>query len=171
MKYTKAEKHRAVLSVVESGLSVYDVAKTLGASHGLIQHWVGLYHHHGLSGLSMKAGSYSGEYKLSVLTYMQENHLSLRQTAAKFGIPAKSTVERWFDIYSKEGAAGLCRNDRGKMKKPKPPKIPQDATSNDALLKELEYLRAENAYLKKLRALVEERIARESGKEPKPSKH
>ena len=29
---------------------------------------------------------------------------------------------------------------------------------------------AENAYLKKLQALVEERIVRERGKEPKPSK-
>ena len=39
---------------------------------------------------------------------------------------------------------------------------------HEELLKELEYLRAENAYLKKLQALVEERIVRESGKEPKP---
>jgi transposase len=34
---------------------------------------------------------------------------------------------------------------------------------NKSLLEELEYLRAENAYLKKLRALVQERIDRESG--------
>ncbi|MDR3118805.1 MAG: hypothetical protein LBU44_05225 [Mediterranea sp.] len=40
----------------------------------------------------------------------------------------------------------------------------------DELLAELEYLRAENAYLKKLAALVEERIIRESGKEARSSK-
>ena len=45
-----------------------------------------------------------------------------------------------------------------------------NTTPHEELLKELEYLRAENAYLKKLQALVEERIVRESGKEPKPSK-
>ena len=45
-----------------------------------------------------------------------------------------------------------------------------DVYKRQELLKELEYLRAENAYLKKLQALVEERIVRESVKEPKPSK-
>jgi transposase len=57
------------------------------------------------------------------------------------------------------------------MKKPKPPVIPnQQKSTEEGLLAELEYLRAENAYLKKLKVLVEARIARESGKEPKPSK-
>jgi transposase len=57
------------------------------------------------------------------------------------------------------------------MKKPKNPIIPKLLKSTEEeLLAELEYLRAEVAYLKKLRVLVEERIAHESGKEPKPSK-
>jgi transposase len=43
-------------------------------------------------------------------------------------------------------------------------------TQEEELQAELEYLRTENAYLKKLRAFVEERIARESGKKQKPSK-
>ena len=56
------------------------------------------------------------------------------------------------------------------MSKSKPNEVNPKATPHEELLKELEYLRAENAYLKKLQALVEERIVRESGKEPKPSK-
>ena len=42
---------------------------------------------------------------------------------------------------------------------------------NKDLLKEIELLKAENAYLKKLRALVQERIARESKKGLPPSKN
>ena len=56
------------------------------------------------------------------------------------------------------------------MSKSKTKKVKLKTTPHEELLKELEYLRAENAYLKKLQALVEERIVRESGKEPKPSK-
>jgi transposase len=56
---------------------------------------------------------------------------------------------------------------RKKTKEVKTTSVPADQQS---LLKELEYLRAENAFLKKLKALVEERIARESGKLPKPSR-
>ena len=58
---------------------------------------------------------------------------------------------------------------RPAMSKSKTKKV-KLTTPHEELLKELEYLRAENAYLKKLQALVEERIVRESGKEPKPSK-
>ena len=54
------------------------------------------------------------------------------------------------------------------MSKSKTKKVKLKTTPHEELLKELEYLRAENAYLKKLQALVEERIVRESGKEPKP---
>ncbi len=56
------------------------------------------------------------------------------------------------------------------MSKSKPNEVNPKATPHEELLKELEYLRAENAYLKKLQALVEGRIVRESGKESKPSK-
>ena len=52
------------------------------------------------------------------------------------------------------------------MSKSKTKKVKLKTTPHEELLKELEYLRAENAYLKKLQALVEERIVRESGKSP-----
>jgi transposase len=48
-------------------------------------------------------------------------------------------------------------------------KLPE--TELEKLQEELRYLRAENAYLKKLRALVQERIARESGKQSGSSKN
>ena len=55
------------------------------------------------------------------------------------------------------------------MSKSKTKKVKLKTTPHEELLKELEYLRAENAYLK-IAGLSRERIVRESGKEPKPSK-
>ena len=128
--------------------------------------------HHGLDGLRIKKGSYTGDFKLSVIRYMHENHLSLFDTAVKFGIPNDSTVLQWNRIYHKDGAAGLFRDNRGKMKRKD--KIVQTSNFNYQEIdfrQELEFLRAENAYLKKVKVLVKERIVREKRNEQKPSKN
>ena len=103
---------------------------------------------------------------------MRKNHLSLLETAVKFGIARDWTVNQWNRIYTAEGVAGLYRDNRGrkKMKPTKPGKAQRPVRAEEQLLRENELQRAEVAYLKKLRALVEERIARESGKDVKPSK-
>lgn len=122
----------------------------------------------------LKKASYSGDFRLSVVRYMRENHLSLFETAVKFGISNESVVLAWDRLYESEGVSALYRDNRGKMKKPHKHKQSTGAKSvkstKDNLLEELEYLRAENAYLKKLRALAEQRVSRESGNVPKPSK-
>lgn len=170
MKYSHEEKLSAVRSVSAGTDSLRSAASKLGTDHKLIRQWLSRYERYGEDGLRLRSGSYSGDFKLSVLQYMHKKHLSLFETAVHFGIPSDSIVLTWDRIYRKEGSAGLYRDNRGKRMKPEPPKIPKGSTENEALLKELEYLRAENAYLKKLRVLVEERIERESVKEPKPSK-
>ncbi len=171
MKYNYETKLRSVLLVLKSGYSTHEVARMIGSEHKHIRRWAAHYEAHGEEGLRIKRRSYSGDFKLSVITYMDENHLSLLETAVKFGIPSDSTVLQWERIYRKEGLSGLYRDNRGKMKKPKPKK-PRSSSENpqEDLQKELEYLRAENAYLKKLRVLVEERITREKGNAQKPSK-
>jgi transposase len=170
MKYSYAKKLAVVLSVLSGQESLCSAARILGTDHKHIRRWVALYEHHGKEGLRMKSGSYSGEFKLSVLHYMEENHLSLFETSVKFGIPNDSTVLQWYRIYQSEGSAGFFRNNRGRMKKQgKKTKISGINVGENELHRELERLRAENAYLKKLRVLVEERIVRESGNEQKPS--
>jgi transposase len=169
MKYSYEKKLESVLLVLESGCSARKVARLIGSEQKHIRRWVALYQAHGEEGLRIKRGSYSGDFKLSVITCMYENHLSLFETAVKFGIPNDSVVLSWDRIYRLEGLSGLYQDNRGRMKKPKKPK-PSVITGQADIQKELEYLRAENAYLKKLQALVEDRIARESGSAQKPSK-
>ena len=100
---------------------------------------------------------------------MHTNHLSTREACYKFCIGDHETVALWERIYYKEGREALyIERRRGKRKnmtsktKPKQPKI--DQRTDVDLLAENEYLRAEVAYLKKLNALVQERIQREKGK-------
>jgi transposase len=175
-KYSDQQRLDAVLDVLEKGVSLCEVARRLGTDHKNVRRWVAFYEQYGVKGICpiKRKVSYSGDFKLSVVRHMRENHLSLFEAALKFGIPNDSVVLTWDRLYESEGASALYQDNRGKMKKPNKQKQSTRAKSvesaEDELLEELEYLRAENAYLKKLKALVEQRVSRESGNVPKPSK-
>jgi transposase len=166
-KFSDLQRLEAVLDVLEKGFSLCEVARRIGTDHKTVRRWVAFYEQYGAKGLGpFKKINYSGDYKLSVIRCMRENNLSLFEASVKFGIPNESVVFAWDRLYESEGASALYRDNRGKMKKPHKNKQSTRAKSvkstEDKLLEELEYLRAENAYLKKLRALVEQRVSRES---------
>ena len=168
-KYSQEEKIEAVLRVVEEGMSIQSSARILGTNKAVVQRWVARYRQFGLEGLFLKHGSYDGAFKVSVIEYMHDNHLSLFQTAVKFGIPTDVTVGKWERIYYEEGPQGLYRDNRGrksKMNSDKPTKKNLNKETEEDLIAEIQRLRMENDYLKKLQALVQERIVRENGNEP-----
>ena len=122
---------------------------------------------------------YLPEFKLSVIMDMRENHLGYKETARKYGLVKSSmggaiyTLHRWERIYLEEGAAGLMEERRGRKSTGRPRKQPleksveEDLIAENQRLKErIEYLEAENEYIKKLDALVREREQR-SGRKPK----
>ncbi len=167
-KFSDTEKLEAVLRVVEDGMGCKSSAKIMGVHHSVVADWVARYRKFGVEGILMKHGTYDGEFKVYVIEYMHNNHLSLRQTAAEFGIPCKETVSKWERIYYEEGPQGLYRENRGRKSKmsfgnQKNKKISKK--TEEDLIAEVQRLRMENDYLKKLQALVQERIARENGKE------
>ena len=114
----------------------------------------------------MKKGSYDGKFKQNVVEYMHNNHLSCSETALRFGIPQDATVGRWERIYYEEGPQALYEDRRGRIKnmssKPRKKKLSKEVKED--LIAENQRLRMENEYLKKLNALVQERIKRESKK-------
>lgn len=172
MKYSKSDQLLAVKSVLWGDASLRSAAARLGCDHKLVRIWVARYKRFGESGLCPPRKSYRGDFKFKVVRCMEQKHLSLFETAIHFGVPGSVTVRSWQRIYQREGADGLYQVKR-KMKKKNPPRqnLKRENLSHEELLKENEYLRAENAYLKKLRALVQERTPSQSGKKQKPSKH
>ena len=171
-KYSYEEKLEAVKRVIDDGMSIKASARILGAGQTPVLRWVSRYNQFGPEGLLMKHGSYDGSFKVSVIEYMHENHLSLFQTAVKFGIPNDTTVGKWERIYYEEGPQGLYKDNRGrkpKMSSNKCSKQKLDHQTEEDLIAEVQRLRMENEYLKKLQALVQERIAQENGKEPPSS--
>jgi transposase len=167
-------KLKAVLSVTEDCKSIRAVAAETGVSRSVVHRWVSLYKEFGKEGLlfQIRSCNYSAEFKLSVIRYMHKNNLSLFKTAIKFGIPHDVVLVRWNRIYNEKGVAGFIPKNQyvcGDMNSKK--KFKLNEKTKEELIERLEYLEAENAYLKKLQALVQERIARENGSKQKPSKN
>ena len=86
---------------------------------------------------------------------MHREKLSIREVSIQFEIGDHNAVARWERIYLLEGPEGLAAERRGRGSKGRPQQFPK-AVEED-LLQEVQRLRAENAYLKKLQALVLER--------------
>lgn len=170
-KYSLEFKLKLIQEMEETNRGIRYIGDKYVVHKSLIGHWNQLYKLHGVDGLTNKPRRYSGEFKETVLEYMKQNHLSLNETASYFKIPAVSTVMKWRNLVEKEGRSSLYEERRGQHFKMAPKKKktdkPLDPNSIEALLEENEQLRMENAYLKKLRALVQQRQDQESGKKSK----
>jgi transposase len=132
-----------------------------------VKRWYHYYQRHGINGLRPSNNSYSFDYKLNVIKFMNKNSLSLGQTCIEFNIHSTSILSRWLSIYKREGVIGLRKENRGRtVSMPKKPK--KHLSREEQLLEELADLKAENAYLKKLHALVQsEKVKEEKRKSSK----
>jgi transposase len=99
-----------------------------------------------------KGISYSGKFKQTVVEDLRKNHLSYREAMSKYGICGKMSIQQWERIYLEEGPEGLYIERRGRGNTGRPPKL--DKKVEEDLIAEVQRLRAENDYLKKLNALV-----------------
>ncbi len=131
-----------------------------------VKRWVYKYEKHGIPGiLKNQLSSYDGYFKQTVVEYMHENHLSCTETAYHFNLGNHDIVGKWERIYYEEGPQALYKERRGKIQKMScKPRKSKNINENEDLLEEVQRLRMENEYLKKLNALVQERIKRENKK-------
>ena len=131
----------------------------------------------------VKQHKYSPEFKLSVIMDMQESPMSYHDVVKKYhlGNPeeggSRAMVKRWERIYLEEGIDGLAKRKTGwatKMDNPKKGRPKKQAKIEKGSPNELEklrervyYLEAENEYLKKLNALIQEEEAQKAARRRK----
>lgn len=163
IKYDYRFKRAVVLEVIKEGLSCYSVGNKFELCKSMVQRWVRLYKMHGAKGLKPVRNKYSKRFKLKVLQEMKENSLSFQETCIRFKIPSMSILKRWVKIYDQEGSEGLSRENRGRSKS-MARKSKKPMTREEQLLDELADLKAENAYLKKLHALVQSEKEKEENR-------
>jgi transposase len=159
-KFTAQEKIQAVKRYLEGTEGHKTIAGTIGVTPGVFLNWIRQYQYHGERALIKSYTTYSVEDKLKIINYMNEHGTSIRETAAIFNIPTHSTLSKWKNQFETEGVDALIPSKKGRplMRKENQKESKKQAPvegSLEALQAEVERLRMENAYLKKLNALVQ----------------
>ena len=106
---------------------------------------------------------HTGEFKQMVVETMMHEKLGYREVARQFEISGHEQIRKWERIYLTEGPEGLYIERRGRSSKGRPARLPKEVEED--LLAEVQRLRAENAYLKKLQAFVLEEERHQSKKQ------
>ncbi|WP_420794213.1 IS3 family transposase [Providencia rettgeri] len=153
-KYSTEFKQQVVQHYLNSDDGAKKTAKLFGVDHGAVRRWTEHWKVNGVEGFSIPTRSYSAEFKESVILWMKEHNQSSRKAAAQFRIAAACTVSKWERLYREGGIIALSDKRKERPMKPKKCKALNKEPINpppefQSVEEELEYLRAENAYLKK----------------------
>jgi transposase len=157
-KYSFGLKLEAVLAYINGKESIRAVAKRFNVSKTPLETWIAQYRENGEKGLISSYTNYDIQFKMDVLNYMSEFGASLKQAAAVYNISSPSTILQWQRQVEESGVDALLPKKKGRlsMKKETKKSVPVEG-SYEALQAENERLRMENAYLKKLHALIQEK--------------
>lgn len=163
-RYTDKQKLAAVMAYRGGTGGLRDTASAHGVGVDSLRAWIAAYEAHGEAGLLGKRRViYDLSVKLEALRRMRDEGLSCRQVSALFNIRRLDLVAEWSRLYDAHGAAALrpgWKWEQTRMSRPPSKQDDRDAVtdnqrSRDELLRDLQQLRAENAYLKKCRPWLE----------------
>lgn len=169
-KHGLSEKLR-VIRDYQSGYGCSTISRKRRIAESVVTHWIRAYQAHGAKGLEKQPrASISAEIKQQAVRDILEECLSFETVALKYRV-SMSAIYSWSQRVKEHGYASLLTIKQGRPTKPMGrPKKKQPETELEKLQEEVRYLRAENALLKKLKALEEERTVPESARQSKPSK-
>lgn len=170
-RYNTDIKRLAVQKYLQGKQSLGHIAQQLQIEPSALRKWLRHYQQQGHKALSKKYSHYSPHFKRSVLQYVRTQGVSYQQAAAIFDIRNPFSIAQWARQYDTGGLTELTPKPRGRrpMSQKSSPQKPDAECSREELLKELAYLRAENAFLKKYDALLREEEAAHNKKRT-PSK-
>ena len=168
MRWTKEEKLKMVLEYKSNGFTPTVEGCSRKVMHDIIVKWAKVYDLYGESGLEHRSRHWVYEDKINAVQRVLGGE-SYNEVAHSLGMSTHTRVMAWHRKYLELGWDGLKLDGRGRKRKMgnkpiKPSKSKSQAEEIVELRKKLEYLEAENAYLKKLAALVQQRKAQEQKK-------
>ena len=157
MKHTIEKRILAVQKCLK-GHAPKDVARQLGLVDDDLYVWLERYKQEGIAGLRRQPIKHADfEEKCKIVCEIDKKHVPLHVASAKYRV-ARSTLRCWRHIARRDGYDALREVKYGrKYASMGRPKKKEPVTELEKLQRENELLRAENAYLKKLKALVTER--------------
>lgn len=163
-KFSKSFKLKAINLILQEGFSLSEISKLIKVDTGQLHTWLTRYKYHGdkaFSDYRRPTKPYSSEFKLQVIQEVKQG-MPLREAVCKYNLSSCTCLSSWIKQYNTYGIKGLYSKPSKKtMKKPKRPPEDINKLTLEQKLKlqeeELAALRAENAYLKKLDALMKQK--------------
>ena len=173
MKLTMEDKIK-IIELKEKGWSNRTIAKQFNVPYASIKVIYDKFKIHGIDGLihPPKNRKYSADLKLEIIERVLHGETKAR-LAAEYNLPGAGTIVLWMKKYEElgynglEGKQGRPRgglNIMAKEEKKNTPLTKNEREEYNELKKKLEYLEMENEYLKKLDALVKQRLEQQRKK-------
>ena len=153
----------------KKGETISSLTKAFKVRGSNIRYLITLIKKHGYDILRKdKNRTYSKDFKLQIINRILINHESINSVAINIGLVSPSILHNWLSKFKENGYNVVEKKKGRKPKSMTKPKKNEKVLSEKDKIKQLEeenlYLKAENEYLKKLRALVQERELKEKKK-------
>lgn len=146
-----------------SGVSSEVLAKQHSISSRQIRYWTQVFAIHGNRSFLPATQAATAQSKLAALRLMWTNSWSVTHTSAVLNLSSPSIFATWLKRYNERGVKGLEPQPKGRppmKQQPQTTTKPESEMTLEELREELAYLRAENAVLKKLEELEQEKNRR-----------
>ena len=152
----------------KQGMTISDLAKLYNVNKHTIEYLIRLLDRHDEDVLRKRKNRYySPELKLEIINKVSMEHRSINETAIEYGLSSHGILCNWMKSY-KENGYTIVEKKRGRSPTMSKKVKPVDPNDKDAIIRqkdeEILRLRAENEYLKKLRAVVQARKDRQPKK-------